>query len=50
MSYILDVFMCSLVTLGEVIGAIVIALMLQLISYRILKINLYQKLVKIINK
>lgn len=45
-SYILDVFLCAGMVAFELFAIFIIALLTQLIFYRIFKINLY----KIINK
>lgn len=50
MNYILDIIECSLMTIAEVIGIILFAILIQGIFYRIFKINLYKKLVKIIDR
>lgn len=46
MEYLLDFILCGLVTMGELIGVIILMLLTQLFFYRVLKINLY----KLINK
>lgn len=50
MSYWLDVLLCGLVTLGELIGVILLAVLTQIIFYKIFRINLYKKIIKGLNK
>ena len=50
MSYWLDVLLCGLVTLGELIGVILLAVLIQIIFYKIFRINLYKKIIKGLNK
>lgn len=50
MSYWLDVLLCGLVTLGELIGVILLAVLIQIIFYKIFGINLYKKIIKGLNK
>lgn len=40
--YLLDVYLCGLVVLAELIGAIAIGILLQYIFYKVFKINLYK--------
>lgn len=49
-SYWLDVMLCSLVVLGRLIQAIVIAILTQYIFYKVFKINLYKNLCKLSRK
>lgn len=42
--YLLDVYLCGLVVLAELIGAIAIAILFQFIFYKVFKINLYKSL------
>lgn len=44
MIYILDIIACGLVVAGELIGAILGAMLIQLFFYRVLKINLVKSL------
>ena len=46
-SYLLDVYLCGLVVIAKLIGAIAIALLIQLIFYKVFKINLYKELDKL---
>lgn len=50
MSYWLDVLLCGLVTLGELIGVILLAVLTQIIFYKIFRINLYKKIITGLNK
>ena len=43
-SYWLDVMLCGMVVLGRLVQAIVIAILLQYIFYKVFKINLYKSL------
>ena len=45
--YLLDVYLCGLVVLAELIGAIAIAILFQFIFYKVFKINLYKELDKL---
>ena len=42
MDYMMDVLLCGLTTFGILIGAIVIGVLIQAISYRVFKFNLYK--------
>ena len=48
--YLLDVYLCGMVVIAEVIGAIAIALLVQFIFYKVFKINLYKNLCKLSRK
>lgn len=50
MNYWLDVLLCGLVTLGELIGVMLLAVLIQIIFYKIFRINLYKKIIKGLNK
>ena len=50
MSYWLDVLLCGLVTLGELIGVMLLAVLTQIIFYKIFRINLYKKIIIGLNK
>ena len=39
MEYWLDVLLCGLITIGELIGVIILAMAIQLIFYRVFKIK-----------
>lgn len=49
-SYWLDVILCSLVVITKLIGAIAIVLLIQLIFYKVFKINLYKSFCKFSDK
>ena len=49
-SYYLDIALCGLTLMLELFGAIVMMLIVQLIFYRVFKINLYKKFWKFLNK
>lgn len=49
-SYLLDIFLCSLVVITKVVQAIGIALLVQFIFYKVFKINLYKSLCKLSRK
>lgn len=49
-SYYLDVALCGLTLLAELFGAIGMMLLVQLIFYRVFKINLYKSFEKFLNK
>lgn len=42
--YLLDVYLCGLVVLAELIGAMLIGILTQYIFYKVFKINLYKSL------
>ena len=48
--YLLDVYLCGLVVLAELIGAIAIAILTQYIFYKVFKINLYKSFWKLSDK
>ena len=50
MEYWLDVLLCGLITIGELIGVIILAMAIQLIFYRVFKINLYKSFWKLSDK
>ena len=50
MIYILDVIACGLVVAGELIGALLIAMLTQLFFYRVLGINLYRSINRGLNR
>lgn len=49
-SYYLDVALCGLTLLAELFGAIGTMLLVQLIFYRVFKINLYKSFEKFLDK
>lgn len=50
MAYILDIIACGLVVAGELIGAILIAMLTQLFFYKVLEINLYRRIDRGLNR
>lgn len=50
MNYLLDFYLCSLVTLAELSAIIFISLFIQGLFYRVFKINLYKKLDKLLDR
>lgn len=50
MNYWLDVLLCGLITIGELIGVIILAMAIQLIFYRVFKINLYKNIIRGLSK
>ena len=48
--YLLDVYLCGLVVLAELIGAMAIAILSQYVFYKVFKINLYKNLCKLSRK
>lgn len=48
--YLLDIYLCGLVVLVEVIGAMAIAILFQYVFYKVFKINLYKNLCKLSRK
>ena len=45
-SYLIDVFLCSMVVVAELVGTIILAIAIEVIVYKIFKINLCQKIWK----
>ena len=48
--YLLDIYLCGLVVLVELIGAMAIAILFQYMFYKVFKINLYKNLCKLSRK
>ena len=48
--YLLDVYLCGMVVITEIIGAIAIGILTQYIFYKVFKINLYKNLCKLSRK
>lgn len=42
--YLLDVYLCGIVIIAELIGAMAIAILFQYVFYKVFKINLYKSL------
>ncbi len=49
-SYLIDVFLCSMVVVAELVGTIILAIAVEVIVYKIFKINLYREIWKALNK
>lgn len=49
-SYLIDVFLCSMVVVAELIVTIILAIAIEVIFYKVFKINLYQEIWKALNK
>lgn len=49
-SYLVDLFLCSMVVVAELIGTITLAIVTEVIVYKIFKINLYQEIWKGLHK
>lgn len=49
-SYLIDVFLCSMVVVAKLTGTIILAIAIEVIVYKVFKINLYQEIWKALNK
>lgn len=49
-SYLIDVFLCGMVVVAELVVTIIFAIAVEVIVYKIFKINLYQEIWKSLNK
>lgn len=49
-SYLIDVFLCGMVVVAELVGTIILAIAIEIIVYKIFKINLYQEIWKGLNR
>ncbi len=49
-SYLIDVFLCGMVVVAELIVTIILAIAVEVIVYKIFKINLCQKIWKGLNR
>lgn len=49
-SYLVDLFLCSMVVVAELVVTIILAIAVEVIVYKIFKINLYQKIWKGLHK
>ena len=49
-SYLIDVFLCSMVVVAELVGTITLAIATEVIVYKVFKINLYQEIWKGLNR
>lgn len=48
-SYLIDVFLCSMVVVAELVVTIILAIAIEVIFYKVFKINLYQEIWKGLN-
>lgn len=48
-SYLVDLFLCSMVVVAKLTGTIILAIAVEVIVYKIFKINLCQKIWKGLN-
>lgn len=49
-SYLIDLFLCSMVVVAELVGTIILAIAIEVIVYKVFKINLYKNLYKLSRK
>lgn len=49
-SYLVDLFLCSMVVVAELIGTIILAIATEIMVYKIFRINLYREIWKALNK
>jgi|GEM_PF-2020393 len=49
-SYLIDVFLCGMVVVAELVGTIILAIVTEVMVYKVFKINLYQEIWKGLNK
>lgn len=49
-SYLVDLFLCSMVVVAELVVTIILAIAIEVIVYKVFKINLYQEIWKALNK
>ena len=49
-SYLIDLFLCSMVVVAELVGTIILAIATEVIVYKIFKINLCQEIWKGLNR
>lgn len=49
-SYLVDLFLCSMVVVAELIGTIILAIAIEIMVYKIFRINLYREIWKALNK
>lgn len=49
-SYLVDLFLCSMVVVAELVGTIILAIVTEVMVYKVFKINLYQEIWKSLNK
>lgn len=48
--YLLDIYLCGMVVIAELIGVMLIGILTQYIFYKVFKINLYKNLCKLSRK
>lgn len=49
-SYLVDLFLCSMVVVAKLTGTIILAIAIEVIFYKVFKINLYQEIWKGLHK
>lgn len=49
-SYLVDVFLCSMVVVAELVVTIILAIAIEVIVYKVFRINLYQEIWKGLHK
>lgn len=49
-SYLIDLFLCGMVVVAELVGTIILAIATEVIVYKVFKINLYQEIWKGLNR
>lgn len=49
-SYLVDLFLCSMVVVAELVVTIILAIAVEVMVYKVFKINLYQEIWKALNK
>ena len=49
-SYLVDLFLCSMVVVAELVVTIILAIAIEVIFYKVFKINLYQEIWKGLHK
>ncbi len=49
-SYLVDLFLCSMVVVAELVGTIILAIVTEVMVYKIFKINLYREIWKGLHK
>lgn len=49
-SYLVDVFLCGTVVVAELVGTIILAIVTEVMVYKVFKINLFQEIWKGLNK
>lgn len=48
-SYLIDVFLCSMVVIAELIGTFILAISVEVIVYKLFKVNLYKSFIKFLD-